>query len=378
MTVRPSLGVLLVLLASWTGSAFAQAPPADAAKVSVSGYIQPQWEVRTTDDGSRDRSRLRRAVVTLDVALGRNWQAELQTDLGPLTSDGDRVVVKNALIAYAGWEAQYGVVLTVGNQKIPFSRSVLASSSRRGLVERPFTGDRAYGSPGRALSIRADGWHRGKTIFWSAAVADTRHGTDLDELRLDGVAELGDDGLEGHLLAGRVEFHPFGEVTRTHGDFDRGPLRVTVGGGVYGWQSDADSPLTAQAADVNRVSGLEVSGALRGAGLSVDAEFEHVSASARRPFPSDGLYANGSTHLRKASVEAGYMILPGRFELLAAVDALHTPTFDRPWRRIAAGANWYVKQHDVKFSFMHRESLNDEGVREGRSRAAYVQAQFAF
>jgi phosphate-selective porin OprO and OprP len=371
--------VILAVLTSAARPAIAQTPPAtDDPKVALSGYIQPQLEIRAAGGATRDQALLRRAVVTLDITLTNNWQAEFQTDFGPLTDDSDRITVKNALIKYAGWEDTHGIVLTIGNQKIPFSRSTLGSSSRRGLVERPFTGDRGYGSPGRAISLRADGWHRNKTFFWSASVADTRHSGDPDELRIDGAAELGDDGMEGHLLGGRVEFHPLGEVPREHGDFMHGPLRVTVGAGAYAWRSDGDSEVTAHIVDVSRVSGLEISGALRGAGLSVDAEFEHVSADARRPLPADGLYALGNTDVRKASIEVGYMLVSERFELLTAADTLDTRTFDRPWRRVAVGANWYVKRHALKFSFMHRESLKDEGAAEGRSRATYLQAHVGF
>lgn len=374
-------GRLLVILAALTSAAwpaFGQTTATEEPKITLSGYVQPQLEVRSTDGTTQDQALLRRAVITLDIGLTRTWQAEFQTDFGPLTDDSDRIIVKNALIKYAGWEETHGIVLTIGNQKIPFSRSVLGSSSRRGLVERPFTGDRGYGSPGRAISVRADGWHRDKTVFWSAAVAETRHSGDPDELRIDGVAELGDDGIEGHLLGGRLEWHPLGEVPREHGDFTRGPLRVTLGAGAYVWGNDDDSEADDRVVDVSRVSGVEISAAVRGGGWSIDAEFEHVSARARRPFPGGGLYALGDTHVRKASVEAGYMLVPDRFELLTAVDTLDARTFGRGWHRAAVGVNWYVRRHALKFSFMHRESFGDEGVPEGRSRGAYLQAHVGF
>jgi hypothetical protein len=72
------------------------------------------------------------------------------------------------------------------------------------------------------------------------------------------------------------------------------------------------------------------------------------------------------------------MLVPDRFELLTAVDTLDARSFDRGWHRAAVGVNWYVRRHALKFSFMHRESFRDEGVPEGRSRAAYLQAHVAF
>ena len=372
------LFIILVALASASRPALAQTAASAEPKVSISGYIQPQWELRSRDGETRDQALIRRAVVALGIELTDNWHAELQTDFGPLTDDGDRVVVKNALIKYAGWEKTHGIIVTVGNQKVPFSRALFGSSSRRGLIERPFTGDRAYGSPGRALSLRADGWHRQNTIFWSASLADTRHSAEPSEIRLDGVAELGDRGNEGHLVAGRLEFHPLGEVPREHGDFDRGPLRVTVATAAYAWRSDGDSSVMAGDVAATRVSGLEVSGALRVRGLSVDAEFEHVSADARRPILDDSWYTSGDTHVRKGSIEAGYLILREHLEALAGFDVLDARTFDTSWRRVAGGLNWYVNRHRLKLSLMHRESFNDLGVNDARSRATYVQTHFAF
>jgi hypothetical protein len=357
--------------------ALAQTTPGGEPKVSISGYVQPQLDILQSGGRTRDQARLRRAVVTLDVEITSNWQAEFQTDLGPLTYDSDRITVKNALLRYAGWEASRGIVVSVGNQKMPFSRSVFGSSSRRSLVERPFTGDRAYGSPGRAISIRADGWHRDRTLFWSAAVADTRHSANAFELRIDGVAEIGDTGNEGHLLGARVELHPRGEVARQQGDFARGPFHFTVGAAAYGWWSDGDSVLRESEVDVRHAGGLEISGALRGAGLFIDVEFEHVSATARRPF-SSGLYAQGDPDLRKGSIETGYMLVRERFEIVGAIDVLDARTFDATWRRAAAGANYYVKRHDLKFALMHRESFNIGGVRDARSHATYVQAHVGF
>jgi hypothetical protein len=371
--------VLFWLVLSTSAAGPASAQQQDTPRVSLSGYVQPQFELRSNDGRTQDQALVRRAVVALGIDIATNWEGEFQADFGPLTDDSDRVTVKNTLVRYTGWQDRHGIVVALGNQKLPFSRALIVSSSRRGLVERPFTGDRAFGSPGRALSMRADGWHRDHTIFWSAAIADTRHSGEPDELRLDGVAELGDRGNEGHLVGGRVEFHPFGEARRDHGDFTHGPLRVSVGTAVYGWRSDGDSTLDPeQEVDVRRVSAIEISGGLRGGGLSVDAEFEHVSARARRPFPGDGLYALGDTYVRKGSIEAGYMLVRERFEVLGSVDALDARTYERVWHRVSGGMNWYVKRHALKFSVMHRESFNDQGVDQVRSRATYVQAQFAF
>jgi hypothetical protein len=359
--------------------AAAQSPtPPDAPKLSASGYLQPQYELRVDHGTTTDRALFRRMVVSLDAVLSTAWTAALQADAGPVASGEDRLIIKDAYLRHTGLGGR-DILITVGNQKMPFSRSVLGSSSRRGLIERPFTGDRGFGSPGRALAVRLDGWHRRRTTYWSAAVASVRHSPDPDQIQLTGTAEAETGWNEGPLLGGRIEFHPWGEVPRAHGDFERGGLRVTAGAGAYRWWNDDDARAHgASAVDAARVSGFEISGALRGGGVSVDAEFEHITARALAPDTTAGLYDRGSAVINKMSVEAGYMIVARRVEALVAVDRLDAPVYAEPWRRASGGLNWYLNGHRLKFSLMHRESFQDRGVESARSRRTYVQAQIAF
>ena len=352
-------------------------PTAHEPKVSVSGYVQPQYERLTFEGNTTDRTRLRRAVLTVEADLGPAWNAELQIDAGPPASSGDRLLVKDALLQYTGWAAR-GVTLSVGNLKLPFSQSNLQSSSRRSLVERPFTGDGAFGAPGRAIAVRADGWHRRRTFRWSAAVASSRHSPDPEAIGLDGIAQSEPDWPQGPAVVGRVELHPFGEVARQQGDFEDGPLRLVLGAGAFRWSNDDDVlPGTGDVA-AHHISGLEISGGLRRARLSMDAEYQRISARALDARASVGLYTSGEAILDKGSIEAGYMLLPSRLEAVTAVDALEAPAFETPWRRAALGMNWYVNRHALKFSLMHRESFHHAGVRDARSRATYLQSHFAF
>lgn len=358
---------------------FSQSPPDDAPTVSFSGYLQPQYEATSRHGDVADRAFIRRMVLSIEASLPNAWVGEVQADLGPIASRSDgRLIVKDAQLRYTGWEDR-GLLLTIGNQKMPFSRSLLASSSRRGLIERPVTGDRSLGSPGRALGIRAEGWHRRRTIYWSSAIAASNQSPDPDEIRIDGIAEAEDGWNQGPLLAGRVEWHPRGEVPRAHGDFSDGRMRFTIAAGGYGWWNDHDVPAHGDAAgDAERVTGIELSGGLRGSGLSVDAEFEHIDAVAVDEFLSAGLYAAGRSEINKASIEAGYMLMPRRLEALAGFDAADARAFAEPVRRGSAGMNVYLSAHRVKVSVMHREVFNDRGVINARSRATYVQTQFSF
>lgn len=356
-------------------------PASDAEpRVSISGYLQPQYEVRSRENGTADRAFFRRIVLTLEATLSKAWTAEFQVDAGRVASgDGDGLMVKDLWLRYTGWE-QRGITVTVGNQKMPFSRALIGSSSRRLLLERPITADRGLGSPGRALAIRTEGTHRGRTLYWSAALGSSRQSPDPDEIRVDGIAEAEDGWNEGPIVAGRVEFHPLGEVPRGLGDLDRGALRVSLGAGAYGWWNDGDAERhAAEFVDADRVRGLEVSGGLRRSGLSVDAEFEHIVARALGGAATTGLYRRGEAVIAKGSVETGYMLLPRRLDALIGFEAVDAAAFgDTLWWRMGPGMNFYVRSHNLKFSFMHRESFNDRGTPRARSRTTYLQAQFLF
>jgi hypothetical protein len=367
----------LLLIVPVRGTAQTAAVPA-APAVTVSGYLQPQYSFLQAENGSRDRAFFRRIMLTFDANGPNGWSGEFQVDAGPIASGGNRLIVKNAFIQYSGWRNR-GITLTLGNQKLPFSRSYIGSSSRRGLIERPFTGDRAFGTPGRALAIKAEGSPRSKTIYWATALATTTYGADGDEIRLDGYAEAGTGLSEGPLLAGRVEFHPQGEVPRDHGDFARGPIRFTIGAAGYRWWNDDDvAPQALGSISASVAAGLELSGGLRGHGLSVETELERITATAIDSHAASDLFRDGEASLNKASLEVGYMFVPARFECLAAADMVDADSCAATWQRLSAGINAYVNGHRLKFSVMHRESFNDRGTNGARSRATYVQSQFVF
>ena len=222
--------------------AVAQTPATPATpSVTIGGVIQADYEAVTVADTTRDRAFFRRLMLTVQVVATKDWTGQLQIDVAP-SVQGDRVVVRDAYLRYLGWTAQ-GLTVTIGNQKLPFSRAALISASRRGLIERGAPGERPYGTPGRALAVQIDGRHQDQHVQWAAALASALHGPDVLEIRLDGLPESRETWNEGVLGAGRVEWHPLGNTPRDQGDFNRGPLRVVVGAGAYVWQNDGDRNL---------------------------------------------------------------------------------------------------------------------------------------
>ena len=357
----------------------AQDAPAPAApRVSISGYVQPRYDRLAAEGETRDTAFLRRAVVAIKAELSASWNGELQLDAGPPASRGERLLVKDAVLRYTGWATQ-GLTITMGNQKMPFSHSSLQSASRRSHVERPFTGNADFGAPGRSIGVRADGWYANRRVHWAAALASTHVAPEARLLSIRGITEADESWNEGRLVVGRVEFHPLGEVPLSQGDLERGPLRFVINAAAYRWTNDHDvRPQGAGALNADQMSAVEISGGLRGAGLSVDAEYHRVGAQSDDRTFSDGLYLAGDADAHKASLEAGYLLWRKHLEITAALDTLDAETFDDPWQRASLGMNWYVNGHALKFSVMHRESFNTGGLRNVRSRATYLQSHFTF
>lgn len=380
----PALRVLAAaaLCAASCSPAAAQTP--EQPTVTLTGYGQAQYERVDDNAHVRDRVFLRRLYAGVRFVLSDDWSGTVLVDFTPST-EGDHPVIRDAYVRYSGW-ADDGVTLTIGNQKTPFSHSVLGSSRTRSLVERPFTGERAYGAPGRAIAIQADGRHRQQHVQWSASLASVLHAPDANEIRLDGLADAGGGWNEGVMAAGRLEWHPLGAVAREQGDFVRGSFRVASGMSAYVWTSDGDrNTFTASGAgtsssfaDVDVARGVELSGSVRGHGVSIDAAWSRVSGRTVDSQFSGGLYRNGRAVLRQFGAEGGYMILPRRLEIVGAIDALSAAARETTTFRPSVGTTWYLDGHRAKVSLLHRETMNARGMRGARLHATYAQMQFAF
>jgi hypothetical protein len=359
----------------------AQTPP--ASRITLSGVIQPQVNLVVRDGDTTDRVLLRRALVAVDVAAAPGWTARVQADFGPTTVDG-QVLLRDAYLRYTGW-AGHGLVLTIGNQKLPFSRIYGLPASQRGLIERPAPALRVYGTPGRTLSVRLDGRAAGPRLQWAASVASARHKPDVTQFRIDGDVEAASDWNEGVLTAGRVEWQPLGDMPRGQSDFG-GPTRVVLAVGGYVWQNDGDTNFytvdrratSSTRADLDRARALETSAGFRGGRTSIDVEYHRVSGQAIDPHVQGGLYQDGEAHLQLVGIEGGVMLVPKRLEALAAFDSVRARAEDPRISGPSVGMNYYLSGHELKFSVMHRWVRNDDFVSGARSHATFVQAQLAF
>jgi phosphate-selective porin OprO and OprP len=375
----PAVGLLLVFSPRFA-IAQTQPPP----RLEFGGYVQTQYENTTEDGVTEDRVLFRRIMLDVTGRLIEGWLGRVQVDLAPAT-EGNGITVKDAWLRYTGFDDR-GLSVMIGNQKLPYSRSVLTSSSRRGLVERLPVGDRAFGSPGRALSIKVDGRLDGD-LRWAVAVASVHHRPDADQIRLDGRAEAEDDWNQGPFVNGRIEWHPRGTVPLEQGAFDVRDFRYTIAAASYYWRNDGDRniytdedghALDADAVDLQDAVGFELSGAIRVPRTSVDIEFQRVSGTTVDSTFTGGIYSDGSTRLYKSGFEAGYMVIPPRFEVLGSFATLAIRDRDAVAYQPAVGLAWYFAQHRLKFQVMHREDFNAMGISGDRARATFVQAQYVF
>jgi phosphate-selective porin len=373
---------------------FFAAPAADAAGITVykdgdkyvkiGGRVLVQYQMSDPDGGDTEDDLFFRALCPyIEGSLYKDWQGKIQWDMGKASGD-DEVNLKDAYLQYSGFD---GIKISVGNRSFPFSREWLTSIKYQQLVERTFVGDHNYGAPARQLGVHLAGEMPGRKITYGASVASACIDPDATRLDFDTAANVADDWNQGWMVGGRVDFHPWGQVKFSQGDFSGKPL-AAIGIAAFSWRNDDDNNTYTDAstdratsekkADVKSVAGFEISTAVRGGGLSVDAEYNIFTVDAVDETFSGGLFENGETRLTTWSVEGGYMIMPGRLELAAGYQSMDADTYSDPWTRTSVGVNWFVKGHDIKFVSTYRMGKRLNGKAGNDVDELFLQAQYVF
>ncbi len=296
--------------------------------------------------------------------------------MGKAENDNE-IAIKDAYFQYKGIS---NTKLTIGNANFPFSREFLTSSKYQQLVERTFVGDHNYGTPDRNVGIHFTGNTESTKVTWGASGTIASIDPDAKKLDFDTPVNANDDFNEGFMIGGRVDFHPFGKLKFAQGDFS-GKTKATIGVAAYGWNNDDDNNThtsgATSKADVDAVTGLEVSGAFRAAGFSVDAQYNSFDADTVETGFTGGLYKNGTTTLTNAAIEGGYMI-NNTIEIVAGYQTQDADGYATAWNRTSVGANWFINKHDTKVQLSYRmgESLN--GIENNDEDEVFLQTQFVF
>ena len=269
--------------------------------------------------------------------------------------------------------------LTIGNANFPFSREFLTSSKYQQLVERTFVGDHNYGTPDRNVGIHMTGNTESKKVTWGASGTIASIDPDNKKLDFDTPVNRNDDFNDGFMIGGRVDFHPFGKLKFSQGDFS-GKTKATIGVAAFSWGNDGDNNTYAPGdskADVDSVTGVEVSGAFRSSGFSVDAQYNTFDADTVLAGITDGIYKNGTTTLTNAAIEGGYMI-NNTIEIVAGYQTQDADGYATAWNRTSVGANWFINKHDTKVQLTYRMGENLNGVENADEDEVFLQTQFVF
>lgn len=340
--------------------------------IKLGGRLQLQYyHVDVDGGGTEDELFFRRLRPYIEGSTHKDWKAKIQWDLGK--ADGaNEVAIKDAYFQYKGFK---NMKITVGNANFPFSRELLTSSKYQQLVERTFVGDHNYGTPDRQAGIHLTGNSESKNVTWGASVAMGAIDPSTSKLDFDTVVNKNADFQEGLMAGGRVDFHPMGKLKFSQGDFS-GKTKATVGIAAFTWSNDEDN--INAGTDVDEVTGVEVSGAFRSAGVSIDVELNSFDADTIDPTTTAGLYKNGTTKLENTAIEGGYMLPGNQFEIVVGLQSQDADNYATEWDRSSFGINWFIHRHDAKVQLTMRQSENVDGVKGDDEDEIFVQSQFVF
>ncbi len=241
--------------------------------LKVGGRIQLQYhQVNPDGNDTTDEIFFRRLRPFIEGSTKKNWKAKIQWDMGKAEEENE-IAIKDAYFQYKGYK---NMKISIGNANFPFSREFLTSSKKQQLVERSFVGDHNYGTPDRNIGVHLTGYTDSRKVTWAASGTVASIDPDAKKLDFDTPVNRNDDFNDGFMVGGRVDFHPFGQLKFSQGDFS-GKTKATIGVAAYTWSNDDDNnthtPGATSKADIDSVTGLEISGALRSAGFSIDAQY---------------------------------------------------------------------------------------------------------
>ena len=369
--------------------------------VEIGGRIQLQYHQENDDPGDvEDELFFRRLRPYITGSLHKNWVGKFEFEMGK-ASDDNELAVKGAYIEYKGIE---NLNVIIGHVDAQFSREVLTSSKKQQLIERTFVGDHNYGTPDKSLGLHVTGALLDKKITYGLSLASLSLDPDAKKLDFDSPVNKSVDWNEGHLAAGRIDFHPLGNVAFSQGDFDR-DVKFVVGVAGLAWSNDGDNNtytdpvdgITAikedksvwpfvegpcapacSKADVDSVKGTEISAGIRGYGISIDIQQNEFKAELYDVNITDGIYENGKTKLKNFSVEGGVMLIPSVVELVGGYQWQDADNYGEKWQRTSVGLNYYVHKHDLKTQITFRNGKSVDGVNGEDKKELFVQTQLLF
>ena len=342
--------------------------------VNLTGNMQ--WTYRYTDAQGKAAVNdilLRSLRLGTEGSLYENWTGKFQFDLGQGVP-----VIKDAFVRY---DCCKNCKVTVGNMYMPFSREVLSGSYlQENAAGTTLVGSRDYGTPDRQAGVHVAGTVLDDKLALAASACRTVVDPDNSKICFDSIVSprgTNSDWNLGYMFGGRIEYAPWGQVKFSQGDLEKSK-KASVAVGAYSWQNDNKNLSSARSNDVDSVVGVELSGAVRYHGLSVDAECNLIDSSLKDDGITSGLYKDSETRVVNYAVEAGYMVLPGQLEAVLAYESQDADNYAKTWNRITGGLNYFVKGHDIKYQLSYTAGQNKGGKANSDVDEIYLQAQYLF
>jgi hypothetical protein len=355
------------------------------------GKIQVQFYDADPDDpDNEDDLFLRRVRPFFLGHIGQSWtwkvEAELSADIEVRSIDFDQLDIRDFFLRYEGFAAP-GWRLTLGNQKAPFSRDFLTPAPHLLLVERTFVGNTKGGVPERPLGVHFRGESRaGKVAYWSSLGA-LGHDPGADRMKFDSLVGGSGNLNEGLVLAARLDLHPRGAMTFADGDAHTPRLKYTWSLAGYVWENDGNNnlfteggeALDAEKEDLDSASGLEVSGGLRGRGITLDWQYNRIEGHTVCKGFSGGIYANGETRLDIAAAEGGYRLRRFPVELGGALERFDADGYAEPWEKTTLVLNLHgLERFNSKLQVSHGWISNRQGVPGEDFQETRIQLQYVW
>src|SRR5262249_22620230 len=154
-----------------------------------------------------------------------------------------------------------------------------------------------YGNTDYMIGFAWDQMLENRKVVYYASLGLEDHVQTVTQMQLRSPAYVASGANQGILATARLDYYMLGQmtydprplyapppVTYTRGDFHTDAWRAIVSTAAYGWWNDGNSnPFTMNGvststtqADLNRAYGAEVSGGVRGFGVSADMEYQFV------------------------------------------------------------------------------------------------------
>jgi hypothetical protein len=337
----------------------------------------------------------RRLRPTIMGGIG-DWQGIIMMDFGA-GEDGTTYSpsIRWANFQYTGF---YQAHATFGSFKPWFSRELLTMGPHLAFIERTPVGDTNYGNPDFMIGFAWDQMLPNRKAAYYLSVGLEDHVQGVTQMQMRSPAYAASNANQGVLFTGRADYYLIGEmpydsrplhetppIMYNQGDFHTKAWRAMVSTAAYGWINDGNSnPFTLNGvststtqADLDRAFGVEVSGGVRGYGLSADVEYQYGHGDLLARDFTGGLYVNGQTNMNKFAAIGGYM-LPRNVELVGAWSVVGASGFERALTETKVGVNWYVMKYGLRFAATYSFINNNNGIPGNNLNVARALAQFVW